>query len=300
MKNRGRDYFLLGFLALIWSTSFLLIKVSVDSIPPFTLTAGRLTLAAFIFSAYLAYRRESIPLTPRAILIYVVMGVVGNALPFALISWGEVFISSSLTALLMGIMPIFTFILAHIFISSEPMTRRKTLGVSLGFLGLVVLVGISSLGELGQNLVGQLAVLGGATCYAIATVFVRTQPAFEGYKMAAGMSIVAAVISIAMAFVIEDPLAISPTPVALWSMIILGVFPTALAALIYFRIINSLGATTFAQINYIVPVLGGMWGVLFLGETLGLNVFFALAMVMCGIYLVQTRSRKNRMKTEPA
>lgn len=291
MRNNITDYALLLLLALIWSTSFLLIKIGVESIPPFTLTAGRLGIAAIIFWIWLGIRGQGIPLHPKALLLYFFAGIVGNSMPFVLISLGETRISSSLTAILMGIMPITTFVLAHIFISSEPMTKRKSLGVGLGFAGLVVLVGLSALTQIGGNVSGQICVLAGAVCYSIATVFVRLQPAFEGYKMAAGMNTVAAVISIFLAFLIEDPTTIQPDSDALWALLALGVFPTAIASLIYFRVIKNLGATTFAQINYIIPILGGMWGILILGEMLTWNVFVALVLVMCGIYLIQTKSR---------
>jgi drug/metabolite transporter (DMT)-like permease len=290
MRDHITDYLLLLLLALIWSSSFLLIKIGVETIPPFTLTAGRLCIAAVLLWLFLGIRGQGIPLNPRALLLYFVSGIMGSSLPFVLISWGETGISSSLTAILMGIMPISTFVLAHIFISSEPMTRRKSLGVTLGFLGLIALVGLSALTALGNNLWAQVSVLGGAVCYSIATVFVRSQPSFEGYRMAAGMNTVAAVISLSLAFIVDGPTRLEPSTSGLWALLALGVFPTAIASLIYLRIIRNLGATTFSQINYVIPVLGGLWGVLILGETLGWNVFVALFLVLCGIYLIQSKS----------
>ncbi len=290
MRDNITDLGLLLLLALIWSTSFLLIKIGVESIAPFTLTAGRLCIAAAIFWAFLLYKGEGIPLHRNAIMLYVVVGVMGNSLPFVLISWGETQISSSLTAILMGIMPISTFVLAHWFISSEPMTRRKFAGVCCGFIGLVVLVGLSSLHQFGGQLSGQMSVIGGALCYSVATIYVRAQPSFEGYKMAAGMNTVAAFISLALAFLVEDPSALEPTNEGIWALIMLAIFPTAMASLLYFRMIKNLGATTFAQINYIIPILGGLWGVLLLGETLAWNVFIAMAFVLFGIYLIQSKS----------
>lgn len=290
LRDNITELGLLLLLALIWSTSFFLIKIGVETIPPFTLTAARLCIAALIFWVFLLIKGEGIPLHPKAILLYVVVGIMGNSLPFVLISWGETQISSSLTAILMGIMPITTFVLAHWFISSEPMTKRKSAGVGFGFLGLLVLVGLSSLTKFGSNLSGQISVIGGAMCYSVATVFVRTQPSFEGYKMAAGMNTVAAIISVALAFTIENPTQLAPTTQSLWAITLLGIFPTAIASLLYFRIINTLGATTFSQINYIIPILGGLWGVLLLGEVLEWNVFIAMALVLIGIYLIQSKS----------
>ncbi len=289
MQNSITDYALLLLLALIWSVSFLLIKVGIESIPPFTMTAARLSIAALIFCTFLAFKREWIPMHPRALLLYFVSGILGNSLPFVLISWGEIFISSSLTAVSMGIMPISTFILAHFFISSEPITRRKFLGIVFGFSGLLILVGLTAISGFGDHILGQFAVLGGALCYSFSVIFVRSQPTFAGYKMAAGMNISAALTSIPLAFVFENPLQVSPSSESAWAVLTLAVFPTAVASLIYFRVIKNLGATTFAQINYLIPVLGGLWGVVFLGEVLEWNTFVALFLVLCGIYFIQSK-----------
>ena len=268
----------------------MLIKIGVETIPPFTLTALRLSLAALLFLIYLLFKRQWIPMHSQAILLYVGSGLLGNSLPFALISLGETHISSSLTAILMGIMPIATFVLAHLFVAEEPMTRRKVIGITFGFCGLLVLVGVTAFTNLDGQLPGQLMVLGGALCYAAATVFVRLQPSFERYKMAAGTTIFAAIPSIILAFVFENPTEVSASNQSLYAVITLAVFPTAIAALIYFRIIKTLGATIFSQINYVIPVLGGLWGVIVLGETLGWNVFAALGLVLFGIYLIQSKS----------
>ena len=290
MRDNITDYALLLLLALIWSTSFLLIKIAVNSITPFSLTAIRLGIAALIFGGFLLLRREWIPMHSQALKLYFVTGLVGHILPFVLISYGETQVSSSLTAILMGIMPITTFVLAHIFVSEEAVTKRKAMGVGFGFSGLLVLVGLSALMGLGDQITGQLAILAGAMCYGIATVFVRLQPSFTQYKMAAGTIICAALISIPMAFLFESPLQLNPDAGAMWAALTLALFPTALASLIYFRIIKTLGATVFAQINYVIPVLGGMWGILFLGEHLRWNVFVALALVLTGVYLIQSKS----------
>lgn len=269
----------------------MLIKIGVETISPFTLTACRLGIAAVFFCLYLAIRGEWIPLHLEAIKLYVVLGLTGNSLPFVLISWGETHISSSLTAICMGIMPISTFVLAHFFISEEPMTRRKSIGVAFGFSGLLILVGLSAFSGIGEYLIGTLSVLGGALSYSVSTVFVYLQPTFDRYKMAAGTTLCAAFISIPLAFLVEDPLLLQPSKNSMLAVLLLAIFPTAIAIILYFRIIKALGATLFSQINYIIPVLGGLWGILLLGESLNWNIFVALFLVLCGVYLIQTKRR---------
>jgi len=291
MPNHITEYVFLLLLAVIWSASFFLIKVGVETIPPFTLTACRLAIAALIFCIFLAIKREWIPLHPQALLLYVVTGALGNSLPFVLISWGETHISSSLTAICMGIMPISTFVLAHLFIAEEPITKRKSMGLGLGFSGLMTLVGVSALSGIGEHLIGTLSVLGGALCYSFTTVFVRLRPAFTPYKMATGTTLCATLFSIPLAFLFENPLLVQPSTQSLVATLILAVFPTAIAAILYFRIIRALGATVFSQINYLIPVLGSLWGVLLLAESLNREMLLSLILVLCGIYLIQTKRR---------
>jgi drug/metabolite transporter (DMT)-like permease len=286
-KSVFTDYVLLGVLALIWSTSFLLIKIGVTSIGPFTLTSGRLIIAGVLLGTVLLLKGQRLPLDKTAINMYFAVGILGNTLPFALISWGEVYIDSSMAAILMGIMPISTFVLAHFFIPSESMTPRKVLGITVGFAGLLTLVGFTALGHLGSNLVGQLAVLGGALCYSVTTIVVRSRPVLGGLQMATGVTLVAAVSSLPLTLLLENPAAMSPTREAVYAMIILGVFPTAVAALLYLRIIRNLGAVTFSQINFLIPVLGSIWGVLLLNEALTSQMIVALGLVLLGVGLIQ-------------
>jgi len=192
-------------------------------------------------------------------------------------------------AVLMGIMPISTFVLAHLFIPAEPMTARKLVGVLTGFGGLIALVGMSALGAVGSEPLGQLAVLAGAFCYSLSAVYVRRRGMAGSIEAATGVGIVAAMASVPLAFWLEDPTTMQPSVGAVWSTLALGAIHTAVAALIYFRTIRSLGAMTFAQINYLIPVLGSIWGVLLLGESLGWRVILALALVLAGIYFVQPR-----------
>ncbi|MEM7193700.1 MAG: DMT family transporter [Pseudomonadota bacterium] len=281
------DYLLLLTIALIWSTSFLLIKVGVETIPPATLTSGRLIVAAVLLVGFLIYKGEKLLTTPSALLLYSVVGVFGNSLPFILISWGELSVDSSLAAILMGIMPILTFVLAHFFIPSESMTLRKVIGVCFGFAGLVTLVGLSALQGFNDRVVGQLVILAAASSYAFTTIFVRSRPAFSGTQMATGATIAGAVTSLPVAFLFESVNPATVSNQSLIALLILAVGPTAIAALIYFRVIHRLGATTFSQINYLVPVLGSIWGVVFLSEILHWRMIVALVMVLFGIFLIQ-------------
>jgi len=293
MREHTTDYALLLLLALIWSASFLLIKIGVASIGPVTLTALRMSVASVALLLCLAVMRCGIPLHRRALALYFAVGFMGNTLPFILIGWGETHIDSSMAAVMMGVMPITTFVLAHYFVPDEGMTWRKVLGVGVGCGGLLTLVGWSALAGVGAHALGQSAVLAAAVCYGVVTVFVRTQPTFGGVPTAAGVTLVGLITSAPLAFVLESPLSYTPTAAGWVAAVLLGIFPTALASLIYFRVIRNLGATTFSQLNYAIPVFGGLWGVWLLGEALEWRMLAALSLVLAGVYFIQSKPRAS-------
>ena len=206
-RNHSTDYLFLLLLALIWSASFTLIKIGVSTIAPFTLTAARMLIAAMILSLCLAVKKTKLPLNRRALLLYFMVGLIGNVLPFTFINWGEIYINSSLASIMIGAMPICTFVLAHYFLPDESMTMRKVFGLCLGFGGLLTIVGWSVLAGVGSaHVLGQLAVLVAAISYGITTVFVRSQQSFGGIEMATGATLVGSAIGIPLAFLFEDPL----------------------------------------------------------------------------------------------
>ncbi len=292
MRNRIIDCGLFVCLAVIWSSSFLLIKISVETIPPYTLTATRLCIAAIIFWIYLAATRGKLPLNSEALVFYLVIALLGHCFPYTLISWGETRISSSLAAILMGIMPIVVVLLAHWLIPDEPLNRTKAMGVGISFFGLLLLVGFATFSYLQQDILGQFGVLGGAICYSLCTIYIRHHKPTQIRTLATGTMTIGALISLVFAFIFENPVDLEPSSSSLWSVLALGLFQTALATLMYFRLIRRLGASTFSQINYLIPILGGLWGIWLLGEPSSWKLFGSLAMVLFGIYLVQKSNPK--------
>lgn len=275
-------------LCVIWSSSFLLIKIGIVTVPPVSLTAARLIIAALLLTVVVYIRGERLPKNSNAWFVFAFIGFFGNALPFILISWGEKYIDSGLAAILMGIMPITTVALAHLFIADERITPQRALGVLIGFCGLLVLVGWQALEEMGSVVIAQLAVLCAAICYGITTVFTRTRSHWPGPVMSAGATITGALFAIPLALFTDDVSNISPDFNGWFAIIVLGVFQTAIAALIYFHLIRNIGASRLSQINYVIPVMGALWGVMLLGEQPDLNMLLALALVLTGITLVNT------------
>lgn len=289
-----RELLLLLFLAVVWSSSFLLIKLAVETIPPLTLAFGRMLVGFFVLYCVLILRGQSLPKSgiPWAIALFV--GFIGNALPFTLIHWGEIRIDSGLAAVLMGCMPVIVVLLAHYFTPDEPITRSRAAGIAVGFAGLCLLVGRDALAGLGDAVIAQLAVIGGALAYAVNTVFIRKFAArHSGQGMAAASLLAGAAMLLPLSLLQEQALELSPAPAAIAALLLLGVFSTGIATLVYFRLLRTVGATVFSQVNYLIPAMGLVWGVLLLDEQPAWNQLAALPIILLGVGLVNRRPRRS-------
>jgi drug/metabolite transporter (DMT)-like permease len=299
MLQRGYqpvDYLLLLALSAIWGSSFLFIKLAVAAIPPMTLVAARLGLAALAMLLFLAATGRRLPRDRGIWTGFLMVAVVGNVIPFFLINWGEVTVDSSLAAIMLATNPLATMVLAHVFAPGERLTPMKGLGVAIGFGGIVVLVGPGALAGFGREVVSQLAIVGAACCYAATTVFVRRSRLIDlpPAVTSAGVLLVAAVVALPLALVIDRPWELPMPPAgALLSVVVLALLCTSVAFLILFRLLATTSATFVSLLNYLAPVLGAAWGALLLGERLGLDTLAALALIMVGLVLAQTRGRRE-------
>ena len=288
MKTAFTDYAVLFLLALIWGSSFGMIKVGVEHISPLTLVAGRVAIAALILYAWLRLvRRDKLELSAFSLWHYLVVGLLGHSIPFSLITWSETFIDSSVAAVLMGVMPIVTAVLAHFFLKDEPFDRLKLLGIAFGFGGLVTLLGTTALKGLGSHTVAQLVTVVAAISYASVTIYVRRYVQQSGLQIATGAMIVATITSTLIALTFESPLQLEWTVASIAPIFYLGVFPTAVASLLYFQLVRKIGATSFSQVNYIIPLVGSLIGVVFMGESPKLRMWLALCLILIGIALVR-------------
>jgi len=288
----SKDYALLLLLATLWSTSFVFIKVGVESVGPMTLTSARLGIAAVILYVGLRIGGHRLPRDGRSWAVFAFIGLVGNVLPFSLISWGELHIDSGLAAVLMGIMPVATAMLAHIFIREEPFTLRIGLGIALGFGSVAALLGPEALAGLTAPLLAQLAVLLSAVCYGASATFIRYFSKPENWpSLASGAMFAAFTFSLPLTMILETPWTLQPEPQAIMAMLYLGIGSTAVANLIFFYLIPRLGANRSAQVNYFIPVLGAFWGVIFLGEQLSMRLLLALSLILIAVAVVKPTNK---------
>lgn len=286
-----RHTLLLFVLALVWSGSFLAIRIGVETIPPLSLAAGRVLLAAVVVVAYALFKGVRLPREPRVWMYCTLLGFFGNALPFTLINWGEVHVDSGSAAILMAVMPLVTVVLAHFFTVGDRMSPTKVAGVIIGFAGVVVLVGPEAVKGLGGDLWRQLAISGGAVCYSLAVILTRNMPPSPLLARSAGVLITSVLMIMPVALFVDRPWTLGPSNDGMLAMIYLGLFPTALATIVLFYLVQQRGPSFVAYSNYLIPIFAVLWGTMFLGEEVSGEAGAALLVILIGMVLTQIRRR---------
>ena len=283
-----------SLLAVSWSGSYAAVKIGLDGFGPFTIVAGRLLIGAGMLYVIMRFRAGQLPVNGLALLAYAVPALFGNLVPFLLIGFGELHVDSGLAALLMGIAPVVTVMLAPLLITDEYLTPRSLFGIAFGLAGLLVLVGTTALSGLGQHVTGQLAILGAALCYAGTTLYVRRWITLPPLQMATGSLVLSAIPATIGAFALETPFETGNAgPAPILALLYLGVCSTAVATLIYFYLVPHLGAGRMQQINFVVPALGTLFGVALLEEPLQANALASLALITIAVYLVTSARRPS-------
>lgn len=295
-RHGPADWALLLALTVMWGSAFLLVKVAVAGIPPGWVVTARLLLAAALLMPLAAWRGELKGIDARGWTFLTLIAILGNVLPFWLITWGQQGIDSGLSGILMAVMPLAVLALAHRFVPGEGLTRRRLAGFSLGLAGVAVLLGPEVLQELpaGTNaegpppLAAMLAVLGGALCYAVSAILARLRPAQGAVPTAALVTLIGALMALPIAVAVEGLAPHAPTWTEAAAVASLGVFSTATAAVVYFRLIASAGPSFAAQLNYLIPLWAVGMGVVFLGESPRPNHLYGLALILGGILMAAT------------
>jgi drug/metabolite transporter (DMT)-like permease len=273
-------------LSMIWGSSFLFVELAVDHVAPITIVFFRVGLAALALILYCLFKRLRIPLEGKHIRQYVIMGFLAHALPFALITWGQTHITAGLASIYNATTPLFTVLVAHYLLADERANKTKFIGVLTGLAGVAVLIGGNLKGLSFQNILGQMAGLCAAISYAFSVVYGRK---FSGVKPAgiAAATLTGATLLIApLAFIPGSSVTTLPPASAVAAIVALALLCTAIAYIIYYWILEHAGATNLSLVTFLIPASAIMLGIVFLGETLALNHIAGLALIFCGLILV--------------
>lgn len=278
------DYGQLFILGAVWGSAFLCIDIALTSLAPMTLAATRIVIGGVVLMAVVLAMRIPIPRDGRTWGLLTVISVLNTALPFFLISWGQQFIDAGRAAILMSFGPFVALTLAHFLTADDRMTGQKLIGVALGFVGVATLIGWDVLLGETRGVIGQLAVVGAASCYAFAGALSRHVSHVAPLANAGIVLALAAVYSVPLALVMDQPwTGPVPTTDVLIAVGFLGVMPTALCYVLRFQLIRAAGATFMSQVSYLVPVFGVLWGWVFLAQVPAVSAFIALALILTGI-----------------
>lgn len=279
----ARELALLLALSALWGASYTFIKIGVETIPPVTLIAARTFIAGGILIAVVLGRGLRLPKDATSWQRFLLQACLNSVVPFTLISWAEQTTDASLATILNSTSPIFVFLLTVSITRHEPVTGRKLFGVAAGIAGICLIVGIEAMRGIGNELLAQIAIVAATICYAGAAIFGKNFGKMDPIMPATGSMICGAAILIPLSIVIDRPWTLAPSRESIFALLGLSIFSTALAFVIYFRLLHTLGSIgTTAQAYLRVPI-GAAIGVIFLGETLSPTAWIGLAFVVAGV-----------------
>jgi len=287
------EFSLLGLLAILWGSSYLFTKIAVTEIPPVTVIALRVSIAAIFLIGVLLWRNESLPKGKKIWGMLFIQALFNSILAWTILAWGQQYLDSGLASVLNSTSPIFVFLFTFSFSQNKRNNLFKFCGAIMGLLGVILIVGVDVLSGIGQQVAGQLAAITGAILYAFAAIYGRKFSELPHVSTAAGTMIWATVVLVPASLVLDQPWTLRPSTQAIMSILISGVFCTGIALLIYFRLIKTLGSLGVASQAYLRAGVGVLLGVFILNEEITLMVGIGLFASIVGVAMI------NMAKTVP-
>jgi drug/metabolite transporter (DMT)-like permease len=298
-----QDWALLLGLSVLWGGSFLFVGIAVRELPPLTIVALRVAIAALALHGLLRAMGLAFPRGRDVWLAFLGMGILNNAIPFSLIVWGQTQIASGLASILNATTPLWTVLVAHVFTRDERLTPLRLAGVVVGFGGVVGMVGPDALRAPGRDVVAQLAVLAAALSYAFAGVFGRRfkRLGVSPLATATGQVTASSLLLVPLALAVERPWSLPlPGGDTVAAVVGLAILSTALAYILYFRLLASAGATNLLLVTFLIPVSAIALGAVVLGEHLAPKHFAGMALIGLGLACIDGRVPARLRGLRPA
>lgn len=297
------EWGLLLTLSLLWGGSFFFVGIAVDELPPFTVVVLRVGLAAIALHLVVRARGLHMPRDPKLWGAFLAMGFLNNVVPFSLIVWGQTQIASGLASILNATTPLFGVVVAHFLTSDERLSGGRLVGVLIGFTGVVFMIGPAALGGVGGNVLAQIAVLGAALFYAISGVYGRRFGRMKVSPLitATGQITASTLMLLPLALFVDQPWSLPVPGPETWAAIAgLSLLSTALAYILFFRILATAGATNIMLVTFLIPVSAILLGALVLAEHLDPRHFLGMALIFAGLAAIDGRFWKRLRRPAPS
>jgi drug/metabolite transporter (DMT)-like permease len=296
------EWALLLALSVLWGGSFFFNGVAVKELPPFTIVVLRVGLAALILNFMVRATGQQMPGATRVWAAFLGMGLLNNVVPFSLIVWGQTQIASGLASILNATTPLFAVVVAHVLTADEKMTGNRLAGVLIGFLGVVLMIGPSiSLAGLGNSRIeAQCAVLGAAFSYSLAGIYGGRfkMMGIAPIVTATGQVTASTLLLIPVALLVDRPWTLPAPSLETWTALLgIAALSTALAYVLYFRILATAGATNLMLVTFLIPISAILLGSLVLGERLRPEHFVGMALIGLGLAAIDGRLLRIALAT---
>ena len=286
----GRAWAELLLMSCLWGGTFLSVTIALREIGPFTAVAHRVFWAALLLWGVVWWRKLPVQISPKTLLAFAGMGLLNNAIPFTLQAWGQLHIETGLTSILNAGSSIWAVLVAALFLADERLTVQKALGVALGFLGVATAIGLDTLMALDLRSFAQLAVIASTISYAFTGVWARKM--LQGQHpivSAAGMLTASSVIMLPTAWTLEGPITLAMSPQTWLAIGYYTVFATALAYLLYYRVLAMAGAGNLMICTLLIAPIAIVLGTIFLGEALPPQAFLGFGILAVGLIILSRR-----------
>lgn len=296
-KLTVNNYFLLIILSAIWGSAFFAIKIGLESFSPITVASLRLSIASLFLLFFFYIQKKKIFFTAQIIYLLIIIGIIGNFIPFFLISWAEQHIPSSTAGMLMAIGPIITLVMSHFLTKSDKFTIIKFVSISIGFIGVLFIFSTNSYGNLVEynfiDLIAKFLVIIAAFGYMLSNIIAYEKlNQLDSFSITTFATTFGAIFSIPF-FLIDisfNNYNYTFNYNSILAVIYLGIFPTAIAFQFRYYITKTSGPVFLSYVAYLIPAFALIWGYILLSEKIGLNSLIGILLILIGVYLGQNRS----------
>ena len=286
---QAKDYVSLVTLSAIWASTFICIEIALESFTPFAISAWRILIAFIALLPFVIVHWRSLPQGWRIWGLITLVGLLYNAIPFTLVSWGQQFIPSSTTAIVMACGPFIALVLSHLLTLDDKFTPGKMIGVVLGFSGVSLLIGFEAIEGSAQAVIGQIAMIAAVVCYILSALLIRRITGLSPLLISTAVLGMSSIYMIPMMFFTGEQIPETMNLIPLAGLIFLGLVPTAAEYILRIQIVQQVGTTFLSQAGYMMPLFGLFWSWLFLNQIPGEVSWIALVLILSGLAVSRSR-----------